>query len=56
MYSMETRHDLRRPNCSKAEPEKFVGHSNGTVFYKCKNCNYLGTIDAFTATLRVSEI
>jgi len=50
MYSMETRHDIRRPNCSKAEPEKFVSHSNGTIFYNCKNCNYLGIIEAFTDT------
>jgi|GEM_PF-1415084 Zn-finger protein len=56
MYNMETRHDLRRPNCPKAEPQKFVSHSNGTIFYKCKNCNYLGAIEAFTAILHVSEI
>ena len=42
------RHDLRRPDCPKAEPQKFVSHSNGTMYYMCKNCDYLGTIKAFT--------
>jgi len=53
---MNTRHDFRRPNCSKTEPQKFVRHSNGTLFYMCKNCNYLGTIEDFTETFRISEI
>ncbi|CDI06249.1 hypothetical protein [Candidatus Nitrosotenuis uzonensis] len=47
---MDTGHDLRRPHCKMAEPEKFVSHSNGTIFYRCKNCNYLGTIEVFTET------
>jgi len=42
-----SRHDSRRPNCPKAEPQAFVSHSDGTLFYLCKNCNYLGTIDMF---------
>jgi hypothetical protein len=54
-YGMN-RHDSRRPNCPKAEPQAFVSHSDGTLFYLCKNCNYLGTIDMFTETPHVSEI
>lgn len=56
MKYMNTRHDLRKPNCQRAEPQKFVSHSNGTVFYLCKNCNYLGRIEAFTKNLHISEI
>ncbi|MEM3025385.1 MAG: hypothetical protein QXW37_06465 [Candidatus Nitrosotenuis sp.] len=48
---MDTGHYLRKPNCPKAEPQKFISHSNGTVFYKCKNCSYLGTIEVFTKPL-----
>ncbi|MEX0657240.1 MAG: hypothetical protein WD154_06825 [Nitrosopumilaceae archaeon] len=53
---MKNKHDHFRPNCPKNEPEMLATHSNGTVYYRCKNCNYFGTIESFTAPFHASEI
>jgi len=40
----------------KNEPVKIATHSDGRIFYKCKNCNYVQTLDGFTNPSRISEI
>lgn len=53
---MKTQHDVNYPECIKNEPEKITTHSDGRIFYKCKNCNYVKTLDGFTNPSRISEI
>ena len=52
----KSKHDYFKQECPKNEPEEIATHSNGTVFYKCKNCNYFGAIESFTKTFHASEI
>lgn len=51
-----SKHDYFKQDCIQNEPEKLATNSDGTVFYRCKNCNYFGTIKSFTETFHVSEI
>lgn len=50
-----SRHDYFNPNCPKNKPHMLATHSNGAVYYRCKNCNYFGTIESFTEVFHVSE-
>lgn len=52
----KSKHDYFKQDCPKNEPEKIATHSNGTVFYRCKNCNYFGSIESFTEPFHASEI
>lgn len=54
--NMASKHDHFKQDCSNNEPEAIGTHSNGTVFYRCKNCNYFGTKDSFTKPFHASEI
>ena len=53
---MASKHDYFKQDCSKNEPERIATHSSGTAFYRCKNCNYFGTIESFTKPFQTSEI
>lgn len=53
---MQTRHDFNKPDCPKNEPEELATHSDGRVFYKCKNCSYVGTMEKFTLPFHTSDI
>ena len=53
---MASKHDYFKQDCSKNEPEIIATHSSGTAFYRCKNCNYFGTIESFTKPFQTSEI
>lgn len=53
---MKTKHDYFNPDCPKNEPNMLASHSNGTVYYTCKNCNFFGTIESFTKVFHASEI
>lgn len=53
---MQSKHDYFKQDCPKSEPETVATHSNGTVFYRCKNCNYFGTIESFTDPFHAYEI
>ncbi len=53
---MKSKHDYFNPDCKKNEPDNMATHSNGTLYYRCKNCNYFGTIESFTKVFRTSEI
>jgi len=53
---MVSKHDYFKQDCSKNEPERIATHSSGTAFYRCKNCNYFGTIESFTKPFQTSEI
>ena len=50
------KHDYFNPYCKENKPEKLATRSDGTVFYRCKNCNYFGVIESFTSIFHVSEI
>jgi len=53
---MQSKHDYFKQECLKNEPEAIATHSDGTVFYRCKNCNYFGKIESFTGSFHTSEI
>jgi len=53
---MTSKHDYFKQDCSKNEPEAIATHSSGTAFYRCKNCNYFGTIESFTKPFHTYEI
>ena len=53
---MTSKHDYFNPDCPKNEPVMLATHSNGTIYYICKNCNYFGTIESFTENFRTYEI
>jgi len=54
---MSNKHDhFKQGDCPKNKPEILATHSNGTTFYRCKNCNYFGTIESFTKPFHTSEI
>ena len=53
---MASRHDYFKQDCSGNEPETIAIHSDGTAFYRCKNCNYFGAIESFTKPFHASEI
>ena len=53
---MSSKHDYFKKDCSGNEPEKIATHSNGIIFYRCKNCNYFGKIESFTKPFRAFEI
>ncbi len=54
---MLSKHDhFKQDDCTKNEPELLATHSDGTAFYKCKNCNYFGTIESFTKPFHIFEI
>lgn len=53
---MQTRHDFNKPECRGMKLEKLATHSNGTVFYICRNCGYAGKSESFTKPFHVSEI
>ncbi len=52
---MASKHDYFK-DCSNNEPEAIAAHSSGTIFYRCKNCNYFGEIESFTTPFHASEI
>ena len=54
--SMASKHDYFKQDCSNNEPEAIAAHSSGTTFYRCKNCNYFGTIESFTKSFHTFEI
>lgn len=56
MVTMYTRHDFNKPECPSMELEKIGIHSNGTIYYVCRNCRYAGKSNSFTKPFRVSEI
>jgi len=51
-----TGHDHFNPDCSANEPEFLARHSNGTNYYRCKNCNYFGVLDYFSKPFDASEL
>jgi len=54
---MSNKHDhFKQNDCPKNEPELLATHSNGTAFYRCKNCDYFGTIESFTKPFHTFEI
>jgi len=53
---MASKHDYFKKDCSGNKPEKIATHSNGTIFYRCKNCDYFGEIESFTKPFHASEI
>lgn len=56
IINMASRHDYFKQECQNNEPEMIGTHSDGTVFYRCKNCNYFGTTDSFTKPYHTFEI
>ena len=52
----DSRHDYFKQDCTQNEPEKLATNSEGVTYYKCKNCNYFGTIKSFTGTFQISEM
>ena len=45
-----------QPDCKKSKPDNLATRSNGTLYYKCKNCNYFETMESFTKAFHSSEI
>ncbi len=52
----DSRHDYFKQDCMQNEPEKLATNSKGITYYKCKNCDYFGTIKSFTETFQISEM
>jgi hypothetical protein len=53
---MQTKHDFNKPECPGIKLEKLATHSNGTVFYACRNCGYAGKSESFTEPFHASQI
>jgi len=50
------RHDHYNPDCPKNEPIRLAQHSDGTVYFTCKNCGSFGDTEHFNASFDISEI
>ena len=50
------KHDFIHPDCHEMNVELIGTHSNGTKFYRCKNCGHAGPEVSFNGTFHISEI
>lgn len=53
---MPSKHDHFNPDCPKNEPGMIATNSNGVSYYRCKNCDYFGTMESFTGAFHASEV